>query len=175
MKLNKIITLILLLIIGASTFSPQVDAEPEPTPIPKPTIEMIDIRDYWAEHPEESPIEEIRQATAMANVAQAVCPDGASENCLISVMACVWNRAHTVGFPNTIEEVASQPRQWEGLTSDSCPSNENIKLARKLVKEWQSSYSSPISKHCVYLRLDTDGIWFRSQWKGEDEIFIAYN
>lgn len=172
---GKATLIIFCLTLILSTLSPKFEEEPAPIIAPEPTIEAIDIRDYWAEHPEESPVEEIRNAHAMAIVAEAVCPDGASENCLIAVMACVWNRANTVGFPNTIEEVAAQPYQWEGLTSDSTYSNETAKLARQKIQEWQSSNELPIPSNCVFLRLDSGGIWFRSEWKGNDEVFVRYD
>lgn len=171
---NKGIALAFILIAGALTLSPMTHAEPEPEFIPEPTAEIIDRRDYWKEHPEECPFEEINKAYFMALVADAVCPD-ASETCKSAVMTCVWNRTNTAGFPNTIEEVANQPYQWEGLTSDSYPSNETSKFARELLREWQGVYELPIPSNCVFLRLDTDGIWFRSEWKGEDEVFVAYS
>ena len=171
---RKFLMLAIILIMSVATFSPFIPVQAEPAPAPEPTMEIIDRRDYWAEHPEESPMKEIGKAHAMALVADVVCPDDASETCLTAVMACVWNRANTAGFPNTVEEVAAQPYQWEGMTSDSYPSNETTKLARQMVREWQGVYELPIPSNCVYFRLDDDGIWFRSQWKGEDEVFIAY-
>lgn len=148
-----------------------------PGPIPESEPEMIDRRDYWKEHPEECPFEALSKANALAKVADAVCPDDASRECLKAVMACVWNRSRTAGFPNTLEEVANQPYQWEGMTAEFQPSNEVNRFAREVLNEWESNtiYQLPIPRNCVYMRLDTDGIYFRSEWNGNDECFIAYN
>jgi len=151
-------------------------ATPVATPEPTTELEMIDRRTYWDEHPDEDPRKEVSKAHAMARVAEAVCPDGASEECLSAVMCCVWNRTKANGFPNTIEEVASQPNQWQGLAAHSQSSNAGIKLARELLQEWESGEmcTLPIPRNCVFLTLGNHGIWFRSEWNGEDEVYIPY-
>jgi hypothetical protein len=175
--MKKIFIIIAVALASITSISCTAKTEPEPTPTPEPTMEIINRIDYWKEHPEEAPFEKLSKINALAKVADAVCPDDASEECLAAVMACVWNRSRTVGFPNTLEEVANQPYQWEGLTADFQPSREVDNLARKMLDEWESEtfYYLPIPRNCVYLWLDDDGIWFRSEWNGEDECFIPYN
>lgn len=173
----KRICLILVVAIASATFiSCTGTKEVEPIATPEPTIEAIDRRDYWKEHPEECPFEDIAKASALAKVATAVCPKDASEECLASVMACVWNRSRANGFPNSIVEVAEQPCQWEGMNSQSVGSVNALKLANKLLAEWESGEMCvlPIPRNCVFLTLGNNGIWFRSEWNGEDEVFIPY-
>lgn len=174
--MKKIIALIAVAIIGITSISGNVP-ETEPVSISEPTTEMIDRRDYWKEHPEECPFERLSNANALAKVADAVCPDDASRECLSAVMACVWNRSHTIGFPNTLEEVANQSYQWEGLDANFQPSHEVTRLAKEMLAEWESEdvHVLPIPRNCVFLKKDADGIWFRSTWGGEDECFVAYN
>ena len=170
--MKKAIAIIAVALISATSISCAATNEVE-----EPTMEMIDRRDYWREHPEEAPFETLTKVNALAKVADAVCPDDASRECLTAVMACVWNRSRTAGFPNTLEEVANQPYQWEGLTADFQPDTEAKNIAREMLAEWDNGtiHYLPIPRNCVFMRLDTDGIWFRSQWDGDDECFIAYN
>lgn len=174
--MKKAIAVFSIILISLIFVSGDVKAEAESIPEPTPTMEVINRLDYWKENPEECPFEKLSKAHAMAKVADAVCPDGASKECLSAVMCCVWNRVHTVGFPNTLEAVANQPYQWQGLTADFQPNGNVKKLARELLQEWESGeiHVLPIPRNCVFMTLDIDGIWFRSTWNGEDEIFIKY-
>lgn len=173
---KKIISVVSMLAVSLTFISGNTKAEAESIPESTPTMEIIDRRDYWKEHPEECPFEEISKAYAMAKVADAICPDGASKECLSAVMCCVWNRVHTNGFPNTLEEVANQPYQWQGMAADFQPNDNVKKLAREKLNEWESDgiHVLPIPRNHVYLWLDTDGIWFRSEWDGNDEVFVEY-
>ena len=174
--MKKAIAIFTVILISLTFISGNGEARAESISIPESTMEIIDRRDYWKEHPEECPFEELSKVHAMAKVADAVCPDGASKECLSAVMTCVWNRAHTSGFPNTLEDVANQPYQWQGLTADSYPSNDATKLARKLLQEWDNEelHKLPIPRNCVYMTLDVDGIYFRSEWNGDNEVFVKY-
>lgn len=175
--IKKVVTTLLVVMISLTFVSGEAKAESisisEST---EHTMEIINRIDYWKEHPEECPFEEISKAHAMALVADAVCPDGASRECLSAVMTCVRNRVYANGFPNTFEGVANQPYQWQGLTADSYPDNDITKLARELLQEWDSGeiYELIIPRSCVYMCLDKNGIWFRSEWNGEDEVFVEY-
>lgn len=173
--MKKIIAIFSVILISLTFVSGNIKAEAE-TISPELTTKAINRIDYWKEHPEESPFEELSKAHAMAKVADAVCPDGANKECLSAVMACVWNRAHTNGFPNTIEGVANQPYQWQGLTANSYPNNDVTRFARELLQEWESEgiHELPIPRNCVYMCLDIDGIWFRSEWNGDNEFFVEY-
>lgn len=175
--IKKAIAIVAVALIATASISCITKGAETEVSTTEPTMEIIDRRDYWREHPEECPFEALTKANALAKVADAVCPDNASSECLAAVMACVWNRANANGFPNTLEAVANQPYQWEGLTADFQP-NDNVKrLAKEMLAEWESEdvHVLPIPRNCVFMRLDTDGIWFRSQWDGDDECFIAYN
>lgn len=177
---KRIITIFIVVLMSISFISctENPKSEAEIIHIPEHTIEMemIDRRDYWKEHPEENPLIEISKANALARVADAVCPDGASKECLSAVMCVVWNRTKINGFPNTIEEVANQPYQWQGLTASFQADNSITKLAREKLDEWQSESICylPIPRNCVYMTLDDNGIWFRSTWNGENEVFVPY-
>jgi hypothetical protein len=175
--MKKTFLIAAIALMSMTFISGNTEAKAEEATIPKPEREIINRIDYWKEHPEEAPFETISKANALAKVADAVCPDNASRECLTAVMACVWNRSRTAGFPNTLEEVANQPYQWEGLTADFQPNNDVNRLAKEMLDEWENEtfYYLPIPRNCVYLWLDDDGIWFRSEWNGADECFIAYN
>lgn len=170
--MKKAIAIFSVILISLTFISGSGKAEAET--IPEPTMEIIDRRDYWKEHPEECPFEELSKAHAMALVADAVCPDGASKECLRAVMTCVRNRVYTDGFPNTFEDVANQPYQWQGLAADSYPNSDVKRLARELLQEWQGIYELPIPRNCVFMTLDDNGIWFRSEWDGNDEFYVEY-
>lgn len=174
--MRKAIAIFSVILISLTFISGSGKAEAETIPEPTPIREVIDRRDYWKEHPEECPFEEISKAYAMALVADAVCPDGANRECLMAVMTCVRNRVYTDGFPNTFENVANQPYQWQGLTADSQPNSDVIRLARGLLQEWDSEgiYELAIPRNCVFMTLDDNGIWFRSEWDGNDEFYVEY-
>ena len=174
--MKKAIAIFSIIFISLTFVSGTGKAEAESIPEPTPTMEVINRLDYWKEHPEECPFEELSKAHAMALVADAVCPDGASKECLRAVMTCVRNRVYTNGFPNTLEEVANQPYQWQGLTTDFQPNDDVKRLARELLQEWEGEeiHVLPIPRNCVFMTLDIDGIWFRSEWDGENEVFVKY-
>lgn len=146
----------------------------EPIATPEPTEIIINRIDYLREHPEEVKTTNYSDAQAMARVADAVCPKWTSAECKAAVMCCVYNRSKTTGFPDTITEVANQPYQWEGLTADSVASEETTQLARELLEEWQGVCTLPINRNCVFMTKNYDGIWFRSSWDGNNEVFVPY-
>ena len=147
----------------------------EPIATPEPTEIIINRIDYYKEHPEEISTTDYGAAEAMARVADAVCPEWASDECKAAVMCCVFNRSKTAGFPDTISEVANQPYQWEGLTTDSIASEESTQLARKMLKEWEGVCVLPINRNCVFMTKTYEGIGFRSSWDGSNECFVKYN
>lgn len=143
-------------------------------------IQMIDLVTYWEEHPEESPVEDIRNARAIAVVV-----DGVSsviekqyyitpcEECKQAIAQCIINRAKTAGFPNTIIEVCEQPYQWEGVTRDTEGSNETSAIAKQLLK---GEAAAPIPEDCVFFCLTGRGIEFRNAWDSSVATitFIGY-
>ena len=158
----------LLMLSGA-----RLPTEAAPVPTPEPTAEVIDRVEWWDTHPEDDPRPAIGEATAAARVADAVCPDGNKE-VKSAIIQCVYNRSLAAGFPDTIEEAANQPHQWEGLNSNVQASMETKTLAKELISQWKNGEGYLIPLNCVYMAKEADGLHFRSLWNGETERIVPY-
>lgn len=161
--------LISLLMLSGS----RLPAEAAPVPSPEPTAEVIDRVEWWNAHPEDDPRPAIGEAAAAARVADAVCPDG-NEEIKSAIIQCIYNRSLAAGFPDTIEEAAKQPYQWEGLSSDSQASPETKALAREMIAQWKNGEGYVIPLGCVYMVKKADGLHFRSMWDGDTERIVPY-
>lgn len=172
-KKNKaLIGLILLMILfsilnlGAVKSKTEVE-EPENTP------EMIDIRAYWDEHPEEyTRLSEIHD---MALTAGKICPEGASDQCISAVMYVIYNRYKTAGFPNTISEVCSQTNQWQFL-NDTHITPRLRQLAKANLDLWEGGEPCvlPCNRNVLYFDATDNGFAMRSVWNGDTEQVIPF-
>ena len=170
---RKIIVAQVVLFISLLFLSGRSEANAEQIPLPVSTPEIIDRVEYWNTHPEEDPRPLLGEVFAAAKVADAVCPNE-SDEVKAAIIQCVYNRSLAVGFPDTIEGVANQPCQWEGLTANTWPSERTKKLAKELITQWKNGEGYIIPLDCVYMIKGDDGLYFRSLWNGETESIILY-
>lgn len=53
-----------------------------------------------------------------------------------AVAWCILNRVDCADFPNTIEEVVTQPHQFHGYAEDKVPTEEECLIAYEVIKIW---------------------------------------
>lgn len=173
---KKIICTIAMIIAFTSSasmaFTNEVD---ESISVNKSESEFVNLVDYYREHPEvlKKKTQPITDAKWLATITDSVAPNS-DDNCKIAIMDCIKNRARTIGFPNSIEEVCAQKNQWQGYTSQSKYTNETYDLAKDFVSNIDSVRISPIDRDMVYLRVGNTGLYFRNSWENENEKYIPF-
>ena len=139
-----------------------------------PPEENIDRVTYWAEHPEDSPYQSLTEARYLAIVASCVAPDG-GEAAQESVMWCVLNRVGSASFPNTVEEVCTQPQQWQGYDANAIYSSDTYALARSVLQRWKAGEAGNIPVGSVFMEVTAHGLKYRRQFNDSESIKIYFD
>lgn len=78
---------------------------------------------------------------------------------------CVLNRVDNDMYPDTVEEVISQPKQWMQYSDDN-PVLENLyQIAREQLEAWHDGTRRPISDDFVYMNWTPTQITLRNKWE----------
>ncbi len=141
------------------------DAKANRETVPAPTAAAVDIMEAPEVHeltPEELAAEQARQmeamqqaaiqreAQAMARVLYGTALHNSRE-AQKAVCWCIINRTESTLFPNSIEEVCSQPVQWMGYSDDNPVTQELYDVALEVVQTWHDGGIRMFSKEYLFL------------------------
>ncbi len=103
-----------------------------------------------------------QQAQALARMLYGIRDN--SEQDLRTACWCVFNRVDSEGYPNTIEEVVSQPQQWVGYSADSPVLAELYRIAVQELDAWQNGTTRPVGTEYVYMAWSPSRVVLRDTW-----------
>ena len=88
-----------------------------------------------------------------------------SEEDLKTYCWCVFNRVDNPMFPDMIEDVISQPKQWMRYSENNLVLDNLFKIAREQLDEWHSGATRPVGSDYVYMDWTPSRITLRNQWE----------
>lgn len=103
-----------------------------------------------------------QQSEALARVLYGVKEN--STNDLKTLCWCVFNRVDNPAYPDTLEAVIAQPKQWMGYYEDSPVLDDLYKIAREQIQAWENG-RRPVSNEFVYMSWTAARIVLRDTWE----------
>lgn len=104
-----------------------------------------------------------RESKAIAKVLY-----GVRNNSTDDLKTCVWcilNRVDSTMYPDTVEEVIAQPKQWMGYREDNPVLEDLYQLAHETLVQWYNGDRRPVSADYVYLNWTPSEIVLRDNWE----------
>ena len=77
---------------------------------------------------------------------------------------CVFNRVDNPNYPNTLEDVIAQPKQWMGYSENNPVLDELYKIAKEQIQLWQNG-RRPVSNELIYMSWTPTKIVLRDTWQ----------
>lgn len=78
---------------------------------------------------------------------------------------CALNRVDSADYPDTLEEVIAQPKQWMRYDEEN-PVLENLyQIAREQLETWHNGTRRPVSSEFVYMNWSPAKITLRDRWE----------
>ena len=95
-----------------------------------------------------------------------------SERDLRTYCWCVFNRVDNPAYPDMIEDVIAQPKQWMRYDPENPVLDNLYKIARQELDAWHTGTTRPVSIDYVYMTWTPSKITLRNAWK--DNGFADY-
>ena len=77
---------------------------------------------------------------------------------------CIFNRVENKAFPDTLEDVIAQPKQWMRYDPENPIIESLYQLAREQLDAWHSNSHRPVSADYVYMNWTASDICLRDAW-----------
>ena len=103
-----------------------------------------------------------KEAEQIARVLYGV--KGNSEDDLRTYAWCIFNRVDNRTYPNTVEGVISQPKQWMAYSPDNAVLDSLYQIALEEVETWHNGHR-PVSSEYVFMNWTPAEITLRDNWK----------
>ena len=103
-----------------------------------------------------------QQSEALARVLYGV-KDNSAED-LKTLCWCVFNRVDNPKYPDNIEAVIEQPKQWMGYSENNPVMDDLYKLAKEQIQLWQNG-RRPVSNELIYMSWTPARIVLRDTWQ----------
>lgn len=93
-----------------------------------------------------------------------------SMECIKAEYWCAINRCESPLYPNTIEEVCSQPGQWMGYSEDNPVIDRYYDLAVEVLEAWENGGVRNLPADCLWFTWNgPESITFRTKFEGGNE------
>jgi len=103
-----------------------------------------------------------QQSEALARVLYGV-KDNSTQD-LKTLCWCVFNRVDNPNYPDNIEAVIEQPKQWMGYSENNPVMDDLYKLAKEQIQQWQNG-RRPVSNELIYMSWTPAKIVLRDTWQ----------
>ena len=103
-----------------------------------------------------------QQSEALARVLYGVKDN--SINDLKTLCWCVFNRVDNPAYPDTLEAVIEQPKQWMGYYDSNPVLDDLYQIAREQIQAWENG-RRPVSNEFVYMSWTAARIVLRDTWQ----------
>ena len=81
------------------------------------------------------------------------------------VVKVICNRVSDGNFGNSIEEVITAPRQFQGFGPDNVPTANDYEIAREVLTEWYDGGGVPLGEYLFFSSGGNHKNIFRREWK----------
>ena len=88
-----------------------------------------------------------------------------AESYLRAIAWCIFNRVEHYAYPDTIQGVCEQPKQWIGYSPDNPVLTEHYELALAELKVWYSGGHRPMGNQYIYLTWSSKEILLRDTFE----------
>lgn len=103
-----------------------------------------------------------QQSEALARVLYGVKNNSTQD--LKTLCWCVFNRVDNPNYPDNIEAVIEQPKQWMGYSDNNPVMDDLYKLAKEQIQQWQNG-RRPVSNELIYMSWTPARIVLRDTWQ----------
>ena len=78
-----------------------------------------------------------------------------------AVVWCILNRVESSGYPDTVQGVCEQPKQWMGYSEDNPVMESIYSMVLEILKTWHNNGHRPMGKEFVFLSWSSKEILLR--------------
>ena len=78
-----------------------------------------------------------------------------------AVVWCILNRVESAGYPDTVQGVCEQPKQWMGYSEDNPVMESIYNMVLEILKAWHNNGHRPMGKEFVFLSWSSKEILLR--------------
>ena len=78
-----------------------------------------------------------------------------------AVVWCILNRVESAGYPDTVQGVCEQPKQWMGYSEDNPVMESIYNMVLEILKAWHKNGPRPMGKEFVFLSWSSKEILLR--------------
>ena len=122
--------------------------------------EINELKQYYEYGGDVAEIE--REAEFIAKVMYSVYRPEHNESHLRAVAWCVFNRVDNPAYPDTVQEVCQQPKQWMGYSDDNPVIAKLYDIALAELKSWHNGTPRPMTADYVYMNWSSREIYLRN-------------
>ena len=81
-----------------------------------------------------------------------------------AVVWCILNRVESAGYPDTVQGVCEQPKQWMGYSEDNPVMESIYDMVLEILKAWHNNGHRPMGKEFVFLSWSSKEILLRDSF-----------
>lgn len=82
-----------------------------------------------------------------------------------AVVWCILNRVESAGYPDTVQGVCEQPKQWMGYSEDNPVMESIYDMVLEILKTWHNNGHRPMGKEFVFLSWSSKEILLRDTFE----------
>ena len=82
-----------------------------------------------------------------------------------AVVWCILNRVESSGYPDTVQGVCEQPKQWMGYSEDNPVMESIYNMVLEILKAWHNNGHRPMGKEFVFLSWSSKEIILRDTFE----------
>ena len=122
--------------------------------------EIAEIEKYYEYGGDVSEIE--REAQFIAKVMYGVYRPEHNDSHLRAVAWCIFNRVDNPAYPNSVQAVCQQAKQWMGYSDDNPVIAKLYDIALTELKSWHNGVPRPMTADYVYMNWSSREIYLRN-------------
>ena len=122
--------------------------------------EIAEIEKYYEYGGDVSEIE--REAQFIAKVMYGVYRPEHNDSHLRAVAWCIFNRVDNPAYPNSVQSVCQQAKQWMGYSDDNPVIAKLYDIALTELKSWHNGVPRPMTADYVYMNWSSREIYLRN-------------
>ena len=122
--------------------------------------EINSIKQYYEYGGDVTEIE--REAQFIAKVMYGVYRPEHNDSHLRAVVWCIFNRVDNPAYPNSVQAVCQQAKQWMGYSDDNPVIAKLYDIALTELKSWHNGVPRPMTADYVYMNWSSREIYLRN-------------
>ena len=106
-----------------------------------------------------------KEAEYICKVVYGMTRSGHDINDQKAIVWCILNRVDSVGYPDTVQGVCEQPKQWIGYNADNPVMDSTYDMVLEILKVWHNDGHRPMGKEFVFLNWSSEEILLRDTFE----------